>query len=296
MSFQDDKSLSPEPGQQAAESAAAAPSEAMAESAPVTSPAHSLLPEDLRVPWGWADLLLLVLIYICGMLVVSMLVAMVFTLLGVSQAQVQNSVTEKNLLDIVIQTVLDLALLGYLAAQMRLHFSVPFWRTIRWRPWQTKDVPHSVVYMLLAVGGFLLGLAITSASAVFPPKGNMPIGTFFQDRHTALLIMAMGILVAPLVEETVFRGYLYPVFARSFGVLAGVLVTGTLFGLLHAAQLWGGWWQIVLLVVVGIVFTFARAVTRTVVTSYLLHLGYNTFQFVAFLIASHGLRHLSTMQ
>jgi membrane protease YdiL (CAAX protease family) len=292
MSFQDDKSLPPEPAQQSVESAVAAPSSAPAESAPVTSLASPLLPEDLRVPWDWADLLLFVLIYICGLFVVGMLVAIVFALLGVSQAQVQNSVTEKNLLDIVIQTVLDLALLGYLAAQMRLRFGLPFWRTIRWRRWQTKDVPRGVLYMLLAFGGFLLGLIITSASAAFPPKGNMPIGTFFQDRHTALLIMAMGILVAPLVEEIVFRGYLYPVLARSFGVWAGVLVTGTLFGLLHAVQLWGGWWQIALLVVVGIVFTFARAVTRTVVTSYLLHVGYNTFQFVAFLIASHGLRHL----
>lgn len=255
-----------------------------------------MLPEDLRVPWDWADLLLLVVIYVCGLFVVGMLVAIMFALLGVSQAQVQKSVPEKNLLDIVIQTVLDLALLSYLAAQMRLRFSLPFWRTIRWRPLQTRGAPRGVLYMLLAVGGFFLGLIITGASAVFPPKGNMPIGTFFQSRQTALLIMVMGILVAPLVEEVIFRGYLYPVLARSFGVMAGVLVTGTLFGLLHAAQLWGGWWQIALLVVVGIVFTFARAVTRTVVTSYLLHLGYNTFQFVAFLIASHGLRHLSTMQ
>ena len=40
-------------------------------------------------------------------------------------------------------------------------------------------------------------------------------------------------------------------------------------------QLWGGWWQIALLVMVGIVFTIARAATRTVVASYILHLSYN---------------------
>jgi len=31
--------------------------------------------------------------------------------------------------------------------------------------------------------------------------------------------MAMAVLVAPLVEETVFRGYLYPLFAKSFGIV-----------------------------------------------------------------------------
>ena len=51
----------------------------------------------------------------------------------------------------------------------------------------------------------------------------------------------MGVLLAPVLEETIFRGYIYPVVARSFGINAGILVTGTLFGLLHASQLWGGW-------------------------------------------------------
>ena len=59
--------------------------------------------------------------------------------------------------------------------------------------------------------------------------------------------MLIAVLLAPVVEETVFRGYIYPVVARTFGVTASVLATGTLFGLLHAPQLWGGWWQIALI-------------------------------------------------
>ena len=52
--------------------------------------------------------------------------------------------------------------------------------------------------------------------------------------------------------------------ARSFGIGAGVVITGTLFGLLHAPQLWGGWGQICFLIVVGIIFTYVRAISRTV--------------------------------
>jgi membrane protease YdiL (CAAX protease family) len=102
--------------------------------------------------------------------------------------------------------------------------------------------------------------------------------------------MLMAVIVAPVIEETIFRGYLYPVAARSFGVTGGIIVTGTIFGLLHAAQLWGGWGQIGLLVLVGIVFTAVRASTRTVVASYLLHVSYNFFIFLAFVVASHGFR------
>jgi len=112
-----------------------------------------------------------------------------------------------------------------------------------------------------------------------------------QTPHAAVLFMLSAVLVAPVVEETVFRGYLYPVAARSFGVGMGVVVTGALFGLLHARQLWGGWWQIALLVMVGIVFTIARAATRTVVAGYILHASYNALPVIAALLSSVKLRH-----
>jgi membrane protease YdiL (CAAX protease family) len=51
---------------------------------------------------------------------------------------------------------------------------------------------------------------------------------------------------------------------------------------MHAQQLWGGWWQISLLVLVGLVFTTVRARSGSVIPSYLFHLGYNAIQFVGF--------------
>ena len=103
--------------------------------------------------------------------------------------------------------------------------------------------------------------------------------------------MLMAILLAPLVEETVFRGYLYPVIARSVGVVPGVILTGTIFGLLHSRQLWGGWWQIFLIIVVGIVLTLVRAVTRTVWASYVVHASYNSLQVIAIAVTTAS-RHL----
>ena len=161
-----------------------------------------------------------------------------------------------------------------------------------WRPLETGKAPRGIAYLGFIGGGFLLSLLIQLASATVEPKGKLPIEAFFQDRRTALFLMLMSVLLAPVFEETIFRGYLYPVVARSFGVGAGIMATGTLFGLLHAEQLWGGWVQIGLLVVVGIFFTWVRAITKTVVASYLLHLSYNSFLFFAFLVTSHGLRSL----
>ena len=98
-----------------------------------------------------------------------------------------------------------------------------------------------------------------------------------------MLFAVLGVLVAPLVEETIFRGFLYPVIARRLGIAAGVAITGTLFGLMHAAQLWGGWGQIALLILVGIVLTWVRARTGTVAASYFVHLGYNGLQLLGYL-------------
>jgi uncharacterized protein len=249
------------------------------------------VPEDLRVPWGWLDLLLLVIVAIAGTFVLSLFVVVGFMLSGVSFHQLQNSISEKSLVLIINQALLSVVLLVYLSAQMRLRFGVPFWRTVGWRRLQTGQMQRPVAYLGFVLSGFLLAILVSLGSSAFHTKTQLPIEQFFQDRLSALLLMSLGVLVAPVLEETVFRGYIYPVAARSFGVTGGILFTGTIFGLLHASQLWGGWGQIALLVVVGIVFTYARAATHTVLASYLMHVSYNSFLFLALAIGSHGFRY-----
>jgi membrane protease YdiL (CAAX protease family) len=107
------------------------------------------------------------------------------------------------------------------------------------------------------------------------------------------------------VEETVFRGYLYPLFASNFAKLAayygvdssqavrfgtasGVLVTGFLFGMLHGWQLGWNVTLVSLLTLVGVIFTLVRAATGTVLASFLMHLGYNSLIAVITIILTKG--------
>lgn len=250
------------------------------------------LPEDLRVPWGWSDLLVFLLVALGGTAAISYFLLLVFHFLGFSPAVVRSSANVKSLFVVVNQGILSTFLLFYLYAHVRARFRMPFWRALGWRSLDVAGIPRGLAYAACVAGGIFFSLFIEFASAAFEKKAKLPIESFFQDRRSALLLMAMGILIAPLVEETIFRGYLYPVLARSFGIGWAVLVTGALFGLLHAPQLWGGWGQIFLLILVGIVFTYVRALSRTVVASYLLHLSYNSFLFAAFAISTGGFRHL----
>ena len=253
------------------------------------------LPDDLRVPWGWADLGVLVGLAMVGIGLVSVAMMLALKLAGVPAAHIRKSPGAMSVIAVVAQAILDLGLLAYLAANIRLRFHAPFWRTIGWRRIETRSISRTLPYFSLAFGGFALAAIVAFAEALFPPKHQLPIQSMTQNPHAALLFMLTAVLVAPVVEETIFRGYLYPVAARSFGVGMGIIFTGTLFGLLHAGQLWGGWWQIALLVVVGIVFTIARAATRTVVASYILHASYNALPVIAALLSSVKLRHFAPL-
>jgi membrane protease YdiL (CAAX protease family) len=114
----------------------------------------------------------------------------------------------------------------------------------------------------------------------------MPIEEFFQSHDTALALMIMSVFLAPLVEETIFRGFLYPVLARHAGVVWGVLLTGILFGLMHSYQLGGNKGHVALLVLVGIVLTAVRAASRTVLASFLVHISYNGFLAAGYLLSN----------
>jgi CAAX protease family protein len=270
------------------------PASALSESQAPLPPVHFAfrIPEDLRVPWDWIDLLLLVLVAFFGTFAISVVLVLIFARFGIAPSQLRGSPAEAGLFAIANQAFLSLGLLAYLAVQIRLRVRAPFWRTVGWRRLEMPQMSRGFAYLFFITSGFLFSMFIQYASGLVHPKGKLPIEAFFQDRRSATLLMLLSVLLAPVFEETIFRGYIYPVVARSFGVTKSIIATGTLFGLLHAPQLWGGWEQIGLLVLVGIAFTYARAVTRTVVASYLLHVSYNSFLLVAFLIGSHWLRTL----
>ncbi|HTZ74933.1 MAG TPA: type II CAAX endopeptidase family protein [Candidatus Aquilonibacter sp.] len=251
---------------------------------------HPRIPEDIRVPWDLWDIVLLVLVVLVATFFIGLVVVGIFVVSGVRMAAIEQSGRDQALVSIVAQALIDLAILGYLALQIGVRFREPFWQTIGWRKLDPGIIPRWVAYCGLVFAGAVVAILVNTASNVHPPKGNLPIDAVYQDRLSTLLFLLMAVLLAPLVEETVFRGYIYPAIAKAWGVVVSIFVTGALFGLLHGFQLGGAMWQIALLVMVGIIFTWVRASARTVVASYCMHVGYNSFLLVGFLASTHLLR------
>ena len=246
------------------------------------------LSDDLRVPWGWMEVALFVILGVIGSVVVTWGAAEVAVrLFGVNSNEVFGTTmsTAKSVVVLISQAALDAGAILYLYLMVLARTEAPFWPTIGWREMVlpgTGKIRDSALRFL--AGGAVLAVLVTFAGGFLNSKETLPIEELLKARVSILLFGILGVLVAPLVEETVFRGFLYPVIARRLGIAAGVAITGTLFGLMHAAQLWGGWGQIALLIFVGVVLTWVRARTGTVAASYFVHLGYNGLQLAGYLI------------
>lgn len=73
--------------------------------------------------------------------------------------------------------------------------------------------------------------------------------------------------------------------------LLAILLTGTLFGMLHAAQLGWAWAAVLIMVLVGIVLTTVRAATGSLMASWVFHCAYNGALFAIQYAATQGFHH-----
>jgi len=160
-----------------------------------------------------------------------------------------------------------------------------FWVAIRWN-WPG---PATFGFFL---GGIFFAFVVEFASRWLPIPKSLPMDKFFSDSTGAYLMAAFGITLAPLLEELFFRGMLYPLLRRAYGMVVGVLVTGGAFASIHGTQLGYAWGPLLSIFVVGVVFTLVRERTNSVAASFLMHCGYNFTLFSMLWIASDHFRHL----
>lgn len=246
-------------------------------------------PEDLRITWSWPHLIVFLLYGFGSLVVIQTALAFYYA----PQKHLSAKALEQYLISkpqFAVGSMLFwyASLFFFLYVTLALLRNDPFWRSLGWRkikPAGSARAKNPLTYFFAGCG---LSLFVAIATSRVQTPKDMPIQELFKYRNTALLFMAMAVFVAPLVEETIFRGYLYPVLARTFGVATGIFTTGVLFGLMHGAQLGWTWTLVALLTFVGVVFTTVRARTGSVLASYMLHLGYNSFIAATALIGTHG--------
>jgi membrane protease YdiL (CAAX protease family) len=276
---------------------------------PAYPPALSL-PEDLRISWSWTHLVVFLVFGFASLLIVQIgAVLLLSANKHLTQKQLQQMIESKPQF-LVGTNVLWYALLFlFLYVTLAVLRGLPFWRSLGWKRLSADPATGKGNLWMYFFSGCGLAIFVAIASSRVKDVDHIPIQELFKSRSGAMLLLAMAVLVAPLVEETVFRGYLYPLFASKFsslaqkagadpiravrfGTFAGIIITGILFGLMHGAQLGWTWGLVSLLTLVGVILTFARAWTGTVLASFLLHLGYNSMIAFTSVIATKGFTHM----
>jgi membrane protease YdiL (CAAX protease family) len=253
------------------------------------------LPEDLKVPWSWVHLLFFLVSSIASFSVLPVVVALGLQVyIHGPQFQFQQLAGNASFL-VATQVLCFGAVIFFLYMTLGVLRHAPFWSTVGWKKFRGQASGKSLKAWMFPLLGSALAVFVAVSSSRVKGAEDAPIEQLFKDPHAALLLMAMAVLIAPLVEETVFRGYLYPLFAGNFAKLAvrfgttsGVLLTGFLFGMLHGWQLGWNVALVALLTLVGVIFTYARAITGTVLASFLMHLGYNSLIAVITIFATKG--------
>ena len=263
-----------------------------AATAPSPVPSYKpLLPEDLRISWSWLHFAVFLSFIVVSFFIVQLSFAVYYAgpLSHLSNKKdFERFALSKPGFAVGSMVLLYALVLLFLYVSLSVLPGLPFWRTLGWRRITRPNGGRPRSPWLFFFAGCGLSLAVLVTTYKIQPPEDVPIEELFRYKNTAMLFMAMAVLVAPLVEETVFRGYLDPLFAKSFGVANSVIITGILFGLMHGAQLGWTWSLVLVLIVVGVIFTFVRARTGSVFASFLLHLGYNSVIALITILGTEG--------
>jgi len=256
------------------------------------------VPDDLGISWSWVHLLCFIFFCVASLI----LVQTVFALYYAPHKALPQKELEQYLFSIP-QFIVGSNITWFATILLFLYVTLsvlpgkPFWRTLGWRKFLPEGSAAPTALPAKPWLYFFSGTALSLLTSVVGSRvhtpDDMPIELLLKSKLGAMLMMSMAVAIAPLVEETIFRGYLYPVLVRIIsgilrflgveavqairnGTVSSILLTGFLFGLLHGAQLAWTWGIVSLLIFVGITFTYVRARTGTVFASYLMHLGYNS--------------------
>ena len=246
-----------------------------------------MAPAPPRDPaWSGWDVVMILVIAVLGLFVFGTMISVALT--ATHHSVPASSPTMLRVM-LLAQALSYVAVLLFMHALVVRHYHRRFADAVRWH-W-----PREHRWLAYLLGGMALAVVVQLVSVLLPIPKTLPIDKYFQSRSAAYIMSIFGISMAPLVEELFFRGFLYPVLARRLGIAFGVVLTALGFALVHASQLSSAWAPLLVLFMVGLVFTVVRVVTRNVAPGFLMHVGYNFMLFAMLYIATDRFRHMERM-
>ncbi|MGI9105872.1 MAG: CPBP family intramembrane glutamic endopeptidase [Pyrinomonadaceae bacterium] len=102
----------------------------------------------------------------------------------------------------------------------------------------------------------------------------------------------LAVATAPIVEEVVYRGVLFPPLQRSGGTSAAIVIVSLLFASVHVIQYWNNLGVIAAVTLLSFVLTWVRARTGRLLPCFVIHFVFNGVQAIL-IVAEPYLKTLS---
>lgn len=168
--------------------------------------------------------------------------------------------------------------LGFILAVVAATRATPGgWRVllpiqIRWK----TDLPLALLLLLTVQGGsFAISLILESLGISTKALGNTGFLNSVEGTYLPYIVLAT-VVGAPIVEELFFRGVVLRVTSQTLGVVAGVILTSLLFGMMHVqASLAASIYTVSMTAMVGVALAILRLRTGRLGTAILAHILFN---------------------
>ena len=222
-----------------------------------------------QVPWHWRDVLFAALIAAAPIVVLAVLGT-----ISSGATTAHQTATAGVALAAIVSTVIVDVWLVFWAWFFSLRKYRLSWRSFGFRGYEERG--SWAVAAALIVGGVLATTILSTVSdyayrRIVGPVPTENVVTIFPHTSAGLaLFIVLAVLVAPLLEETFFRGFVFQGFSRSWGPLAGAVVSALVFALWHQQLS-------VLIPIFGLGLLLAAAFywTRSIYTNIAFHAVFN---------------------
>ncbi len=136
-----------------------------------------------------------------------------------------------------------------------------------------------------AVGIYIVALLPALAFPPPPDHTNLFLEIFKTGGPTLLLLLVIAVLLAPFLEEVLFRGLLFPALRRRFRFWPAAVLTTLLFTALHFTQTGTYWPAVEGIFICGMALAWLRERTQCIWPSIAFHMGFNSTPFLAWVLA-----------
>ena len=215
------------------------------------------------VPWGWRDMIRAI-----ALSILSCIILFVLLIIAIVVRQLIGTADDLIVLTSSVEVgIYGIFLLAIYWTTVRRYDSP--WATLGLRPvsWGWLVLAPLLVFGMLVVDGAMISAISTLQGTPFvnPQVQDITQGEHLTPRHLLMLLVSVAI-VAPIVEELFFRGMLYPLLRRGLPAWLAIVVNAAIFAVLHFIPI-----LLPMLFAMGLLLTFVRARTNSILPGILIH-------------------------